>query len=291
MPSSRTTTQGRSPHRLPLFLALGALSLALLIELVQPAPTRDAAPVLDLDDGPRDTAPTAPRPPANTAFEPPASDEATAVAPPSPRAPLAAPLASATTRRLLDSDDLRQRFIGLQRLAKEDPQRAVGEILAFIHAAESEERALLQRLAAVALLAELEGVHTGVELTTLYEAGDESLRRAAACALLRQGDATLVRRELNELAPALADPDGAIRARAVESVARLASSDGVPLLLSMLADPNSEVRAQAVDGLWLADDPTVIPEIEALANDPVERVRERVQRALSALRREGADGR
>lgn len=183
----------------------------------------------------------------------------------------------------LASDDPRVRFEGLRLLAEAAPQEALYEIVAYVEDTRGADRAHLQRLSAVALLGELEGVTVAPQLTALYEADEPGVRRAAALALSRRGDETLVERELFDLRHELADPDGGVRARAAEQAAELASRSAIPVLLPLLGDSNSDVRAQAVDGLWRTADPSILPELERLLQDPVSLVRERAQRAIDAL--------
>lgn len=198
-------------------------------------------------------------------------------------APGGATAALAEIRTLLASDQLRVRFEGLRRLAATRPTEAVPEILRFLEDSRGEPH-LLQRLAAVRLLGTLEGVSTTDELHGLYEAGDPAMRRVVATTLEAQGDPALVDRELAALRGALADPDGGLRADAVQAAGELASLRAIPLLLPLLSDPNSEVRARAIDGLWRTGDATLIPTLQPLLADPVQRVRERAERAITALR-------
>lgn len=226
---------------------------------------------------------TSPRPePEPETVESTSSARATRVADDSPTADADTALL-AEIQALLASDQLRVRFEGIRRLASTRPTEAVPEILRFLEDSR-EEPHLLQRLAAVRLLGTLEGVSTADELHGLYEAGDPAMRRVVATSLEAQGDATLVDRELAGLRGALADPDGGLRAEAVQAAGELASPRAVPVLLPLLSDPNSEVRARAIDGLWRVGDPTLIPTLEPLRTDPVGRVRERAERAIAALR-------
>jgi HEAT repeat protein len=184
---------------------------------------------------------------------------------------------------LIASADLRLRYDGLRILAEERPGEAVPEILAFLEAADQEERVSLQRLAAVSLLGRLDGVWTGPELSLLYRQGDAGIRKAAAKALASQGDASLVERELSDLRTALADPDGGVRARAAEEVGAFAGPLAVEVLLPLLGDENSAVRARAVDGLGVSGDGSLVTALQPLLEDRVELVRDRARRAIQAL--------
>lgn len=186
--------------------------------------------------------------------------------------------------RLLASEDARLRFEGLRLLAAAAPEEALPEILDYLEETRDAERALLQRLAAVALLGELEELSVSPHLHALYGSEEDGLRRAAAMALARHGDETLVQRELIDLGQDLAHPDGGVRARAAEQAAELAGPSAIPVLLPLLQDTNSDVRARAVDGLWRSGDPAVLPELERMLEDPVALVRERARRAVDALK-------
>ncbi len=189
---------------------------------------------------------------------------------------------------LLADDDPRARFEGLRLLATAAPNEALPELLAYVEDTRDAERAHLQRLAAVALLGELDGVPVRDELVALWEREEPGARHAAALALARQGDLTLVDRELFALRTDLADPDGGVRARAAERAGSFDSPSAVPVLLPLLDDLNSDVRANAIDGLWRAGDVGSLPELERMLADPVELVRERARRAIDSLRADDA---
>lgn len=221
--------------------------------------------------------PTAPEASLSLECAAPASTERSARAPSTPTPALE------RENALRASSNPRERFEGLRLLAARHPREALPELLDFLEATRGSKPALLQRITAVGLLGELEGISTQAELFALYQEDEPGVRRAAAKALEAQGDASLVLRELDGLRAGLANPDGGLRARAAEETAQLASPVAIPALLPLLADENSEVRAHAIDGLWLADDPTLLPELQGMLADPVERVRERARRAIQAL--------
>ena len=268
------------------FLALGAWALTRWWA-AEPRTERSVAAPAEESEG--DAPPAAidlARPDAPTGAAMPEAKRAESVAVPEERSTRNAD-APAT-----ESTDPRVRFDELRRLASKDPARAAAGLLQFIEDTRDSERVLLQRLEAVTLLGELEGVGLWHELVDLYEREDAGVRRAAALALAKQGDDSLVERELTALEGELADADGGLRARAAESVAALSSPRAVPTLVRLLDDSNSDVRAHAVDGLWRAADPLALPEAERMLADPVAKVRERAERAVEALRalQSGAGG-
>ncbi|MFG2622221.1 fumarate reductase/succinate dehydrogenase flavoprotein subunit [Streptomyces sp. NPDC048507] len=136
------------------------------------------------------------------------------------------------------------------------------------------------RAAAVAAVGETVPDGAGPALAARLGDGAASVRAAAAGAL----------RELLEVLPgdpgldaglraALAVPDRAVRAAALEALRALRLGDA-PLYAAALADPEPEVRVHAVRALVSVD---AVPELAAAAADPAREVRVAVAKGLASV--------
>ncbi|RCK81013.1 MAG: Adenylate cyclase [Candidatus Ozemobacter sibiricus] len=101
-------------------------------------------------------------------------------------------------------------------------------------------------------------------MTFLAKASDPGLRSQAVSmlALAREPRLAGFFRQL------LTDPDGRVRANALQALLPLPFSDKAEVLRAHQADDHPRVVANALLGLWLLDDPQVLPGLLALLDSP-----------------------
>ena len=133
-------------------------------------------------------------------------------------------------------------------------------------------------------LGNLEGYSATSELVAMYDSESEDVRLAAARALEKQGDASLMQRELASYTAALGSSDVRERLGAIEDIGNTRSASAAPLLLPYLGDGDSETRIRALEALGRAGDDSYIKSVEALLDDPVAAVRDRAVRTIESLR-------
>jgi len=111
---------------------------------------------------------------------------------------------------------------------------------------------------------------------------DTDVRVWAIYALARCGMADAI----PDLFAASVDPDGSVRAAALDALCEFLDTEDTALrdlLLAALSDPAPEVRRQAAQGLRFGP-PQALPALRAVANDPEPRVRLEVVIALGSRR-------
>ena len=190
----------------------------------------------------------------------------------------------ALARSWLEDDNPMLRFAALRTLTELAPAEAAGAVLAIVESSADDRRGGWMASRAVAMLGDLESVSVQSELRQIYDTDNEDVRPSAARALEKQGDDSLMRREVTSATRGLAASDDGLRVRSIDDLGSTRSPLAVPHLMPLLADGNSVVRLRTLDALRQTGDESIIPQVEALLNDPVAHVRERAARTMESLR-------
>ncbi len=198
----------------------------------------------------------------------------------------------ALARKMLEDENPMVQLAALRTLIQLAPTEAAAFIdrqIKELNDGDGDRRAQFLIARAVGMLGEVEGVNLSTELYRFYDQGDEQVRAAAARALERQGDVSLMQREISAILPDLNSSDDASRVRAIDRLGSTGSNLASSYLVPLLTDADSEVRLRTLDALRRTGDASTIDKIEPLLNDPVAYVRERAARAMESLRNPDRD--
>ena len=101
----------------------------------------------------------------------------------------------------------------------------------------------------------------------LRNASDE-LKLSCAAALLKLGQTAPAGDLMTTLVRLYESPDGSLRKKAIESIAKLQPEGSLPILTRALRDSNGDVRLEALYAVSSMERPELLPLIETLVNDP-----------------------
>lgn len=237
---------------LPIACALaGAVVATAVTALLQdPAPPASSPAV--------EPAPTLPRPePAPPTAEPP--DRATALE--STRASLAGP----------------QPMMGIYSAAEHKLTELNPELVAMLGDGRQGRQAAWA-------LGELGDARAIEPLRAAFASGELPLRRAAAEALAKLGDASAMAEFIDAAYRQMTtDPDGELRRTAVRELAALRDPATLEMLGQALADTNSAVRREAARALGRMGGAAERGKLEPLLADPVQAVRDQAGRSIGMI--------
>lgn len=193
----------------------------------------------------------------------------------------------ALAMKLLDSQSAYVRSEAILALLELDPAAGIAGIYGLLEMAGDDPKGPWSASRAVESLGDLEGYSVTSDLYRMYESEVEGVAMAAARALERQGDATLIDRELSRLTQQLIGNDPRDRLDAIRRIGETRSPRAVPHLIPLLSSPDSETRIRALDALGVTGNESHIADIERMLNDPVAAVRDRAVRAMAYVRKRG----
>jgi hypothetical protein len=197
----------------------------------------------------------------------------------------------ALARELLESPNAWARSRAILALLETDPAAGIEAIYGLLDMAgeDAEGKGPYSASRAVEALGDVEGYPVANDLYRMYESEIEGVSLAAARALERQGDPTLIDRELNRYAQQLGAVEPRARLEAIWRIGETGSPRAVPHLLPLLSNPDPMMRIGALDALGGTMDPAHIAEIERLLDDPVAAVRDRAVDALNRMQKRRED--
>ena len=135
-------------------------------------------------------------------------------------------------------------------------------------------------------LGNVEGYAVDSDLRRIYAENEmKGVPLAAARALDRQGDSSLIQLEVGRFTQMLQSDDHGIRMGGIGGLGETRSASAVPHLLPLLGDSDVQLRIRAVQALGQTGGASEIVAIEAMLNDSVGAVRDSAVEALAALRR------
>ena len=192
----------------------------------------------------------------------------------------------ALAEQLLESEQFWLRSDAILELLQHDPATAVAAMHELLEAAANEPKGGYAANRAVEALGDLEGYAIGNDLRRIYDEVEiKGVSLAAARSLDRQGDSSLIQREVRRFTELLHGEDEQARMWGVSLLGETRSAVAVPHLLPLLQSPDVQMRIRALDALGRTGGAGQIATIEAMLNDPVAAVRDRAVEALAKLRR------
>lgn len=170
-----------------------------------------------------------------------------------------------------------------------DPAAGIAAVYGLLDAAQSDPKGPWSACIAVQSIGDIEGYSASADLYRFYESEIDGVPMAAARALERQGDPSLIDRELGRMALQLNATEPRDRLNAIRQMGETGSSRAVPHLLPLLSNRESEIRLRTLDSLGRSGNESTIPHIERMLNDPVAAVRDRAVLAIETIRKRAAE--